>query len=638
MNAALVQKEALRQQMLLRALWGDARPGVVTGWLRDAAPRATRGLQAYGANAGALAERALKAAFPTVAQLVGDESFAGLARAFWRAEPPLQGDIAQWGAALARVHRRRTATRRGAVPRRRGPARLGGALRRTVAATRLAPPTGLECLAETEPTRLRLRLLPGAALVSSAHPVATIWHAHRSDAPDRFDPVREAFARGGGEHVLVWRDGYKAQVTALPEAAGRFTQAVVDGLSLDRALDVAGADFAFEPWLLAALQQGWLAAVRRSNPTPNQGTSHELPSRPCTASRPHAPLPRWNLCNRSRCWPRGSTLRRLFFLSGLTKIRDWDTTLALFADEYHVPLLPTELAAVLGTGGELVLPVLLALGLFGRFAALGLFVVNAVAVLSLTDIAPAALQQHQFWGSLLVGLLLWGPGRWSLDALFVSRLASTRLARTRLEWHADARPPLPPCCRSARAAGWRRERPGRLGTNRKGRARPDGVLQRLGRQRAHQRLPAMGGGRGRTPHGVKLEHVKLADTAEVGEARPRREGGRPQAEGSADMVWINGENFLAMKREGLLFGPFAESAAELRLRRHRGQADHAHRLLGAGRRHGGALGHGAADLLRRRHARAAAAAEHWPSCSRGRRRTRAASPTRSRRSSTAPRS
>lgn len=120
---------------------------------------------------------------------------------------------------------------------------------------------------------------------------------------------------------------------------------------------------------------------------------------------------------------------QVFFLSGLTKIRDWDTTLALFADEYHVPLLPTELAAVLGTGGELVLPLLLALGLFGRFAALGLFVVNFVAVLSLADIAPAALQQHQFWGSLLVGLLLWGPGRWSLDALFVARLSSTsRLA------------------------------------------------------------------------------------------------------------------------------------------------------------------------------------------------------------------
>ena len=115
---------------------------------------------------------------------------------------------------------------------------------------------------------------------------------------------------------------------------------------------------------------------------------------------------------------------QVFFMSGLTKLRDWDTTLALFADEYHVPLLPTEWAAVMGTGGELVLPVLLVLGLGGRFAALGLFVVNAVAVISLADITPAALQQHQFWGSLLLGLLLWGPGRWALDTALARRWAS----------------------------------------------------------------------------------------------------------------------------------------------------------------------------------------------------------------------
>jgi putative oxidoreductase len=105
-----------------------------------------------------------------------------------------------------------------------------------------------------------------------------------------------------------------------------------------------------------------------------------------------------------------------FFFSGLSKLHDWETTVALFTDEYHVPLLPPALAAVLGTGGELVLPVLLVLGLAGRFAAAGLSVVNVVAVLSLAEIAPAALQQHQFWGSLLLALLLWGPGRWSVDA------------------------------------------------------------------------------------------------------------------------------------------------------------------------------------------------------------------------------
>jgi len=114
---------------------------------------------------------------------------------------------------------------------------------------------------------------------------------------------------------------------------------------------------------------------------------------------------------------------QVFLLSGLTKLRDWSSTLALFEDEYHVPLLSPELAAYMGTAGELVLPLLLALGLGGRFAALGLSVVNVIAVLSLSEIAPAALLGHQLWGALLMMLALWGAGPWSLDAWWASRRA-----------------------------------------------------------------------------------------------------------------------------------------------------------------------------------------------------------------------
>ncbi len=58
--------------------------------------------------------------------------------------------------------------------------------------------------------------------------------------------------------------------------------------------------------------------------------------------------------------------------------------------------------------------------------------------------------------------------------------------------------------------------------------------------------------------GVKLEHVKVSDTAEVVKrVRAEKAAGRV-GDGSADLVWINGENFLAMKREGLLFGPWSE--------------------------------------------------------------------------------
>jgi putative oxidoreductase len=107
---------------------------------------------------------------------------------------------------------------------------------------------------------------------------------------------------------------------------------------------------------------------------------------------------------------------QVFLLSGLTKIRDWSVTLALFQDEYHVPFLPPEVAAYLGTAGELGLSALLMIGLGSRFAACGLTVINIMAVLSLEEIAPAALAGHQLWGVLIAAVLLWGAGRWSADA------------------------------------------------------------------------------------------------------------------------------------------------------------------------------------------------------------------------------
>ena len=110
---------------------------------------------------------------------------------------------------------------------------------------------------------------------------------------------------------------------------------------------------------------------------------------------------------------------RDFFLSGLTKIRDWDTTLALFQDEYHVPVLPPELAAIGGTFGELFFPVLLVLGLGTRFAAVGMSLVNVMAVVSywhvLKDLEPA-LAMHVTWAILLLVILFHGPGKISLDA------------------------------------------------------------------------------------------------------------------------------------------------------------------------------------------------------------------------------
>jgi putative oxidoreductase len=120
-----------------------------------------------------------------------------------------------------------------------------------------------------------------------------------------------------------------------------------------------------------------------------------------------------------------------FFKSGLVKISGWDATLALFREDYSVPLLPPDLAAYAGAGGELVLPLLLFAGLFSRPAALGLFCVNAVAVISYPQLlefeCPAAINDHFYWGVLMLVLIASGPGRFSADALIGKRIEAEPL-------------------------------------------------------------------------------------------------------------------------------------------------------------------------------------------------------------------
>lgn len=111
-------------------------------------------------------------------------------------------------------------------------------------------------------------------------------------------------------------------------------------------------------------------------------------------------------------------LFRVFFLSGLTKLRSWDSTLYLFSNEYHVPVLPPAVAAVMGAGGELIFPVLLLLGWQGRFAAAGLFFVNLVAVLSYPGLEPVMIKDHVLWAVLIAYLFFHGVGRWSLQGIF----------------------------------------------------------------------------------------------------------------------------------------------------------------------------------------------------------------------------
>ena len=102
----------------------------------------------------------------------------------------------------------------------------------------------------------------------------------------------------------------------------------------------------------------------------------------------------------------------VFWNSGVSKLANWDTAIALFTDEYRVPLLPPELAAYMAASIELSMPVLLVLGLLTRPAAVVLLGMTAVIEIF---VYPQAWPTHIQWAAMLLVLLCRGAGAISLD-------------------------------------------------------------------------------------------------------------------------------------------------------------------------------------------------------------------------------
>jgi putative oxidoreductase len=102
----------------------------------------------------------------------------------------------------------------------------------------------------------------------------------------------------------------------------------------------------------------------------------------------------------------------VFWNSAQAKLANWDTAIALFTDEYKVPLLPPETAADMALGIELTMPVLLVLGLLTRTAALVLLGMTAVIEIF---VYPLAWPTHIQWAAMLLVLLCRGAGTLSLD-------------------------------------------------------------------------------------------------------------------------------------------------------------------------------------------------------------------------------
>jgi putative oxidoreductase len=165
------------------------------------------------------------------------------------------------------------------------------------------------------------------------------------------------------------------------------------------------------PSLAVQLHQRWLApVVQRMNQLPYS---------------PLAFLARFSIA--AVFWQSGQTKVQGFAINIISGTYQWgwprlaDGVIDLFESEYNLPLLPPELAATMATLGEHVFPVFILLGFATRFSALALLGMTAVIQLL---VYPGAYPTHGVWASVLLLLIMQGPGKWSLDHGLASKHAS----------------------------------------------------------------------------------------------------------------------------------------------------------------------------------------------------------------------
>lgn len=261
---------ARQQQALLVALWqprlADATQIIASQAYLDCSAgqkRLERGLSAYRANAAEVAARVLAAAYPAVAQALGPENFEPMARQLWLREPPLRGDLAQWGEALPAFIESRPDLHQ-AEPHLADLARLEWALHAIASgADEAADTASLRILTEAEPSALTLVVARGCRVIESAWPIVDLARAWRAgdDAAAQALLDESALSLGAPQAAVVWRQGFApAWRLAQPQEA-QFLAALQENQSLLDSL-AAAPGFDFNAWLAPALHSGLLLGAR----------------------------------------------------------------------------------------------------------------------------------------------------------------------------------------------------------------------------------------------------------------------------------------------------------------------------------------------------------------------------------------
>ncbi|WP_374666516.1 putative DNA-binding domain-containing protein [Ramlibacter sp.] len=257
---------AAQQQALVAALWARGPQEALALAAAHLVPEATtlRGLRAYRSNGRALAVRALAAAYPSVAALLGEDNFEAVAQAVWLAHPPVRGDMAEWGGDLPAWIASRADLAQ-AEPYLADVARVDWALHVAASAADAEPDlASLALLQQHDPDTLTLVLAPGTQVIESPWPVVSLVQAHAGDGVS-LDEAAARLRAGEAEPALVWREGLRPRVRVAASGEAAFGRALQAGGSLAQALDAAPA-FDFAAWLSPAVATGLLTGAALMNP------------------------------------------------------------------------------------------------------------------------------------------------------------------------------------------------------------------------------------------------------------------------------------------------------------------------------------------------------------------------------------
>lgn len=249
---------AAQQQALVEALFFWPAEDAMKEVAARAMDTGARGLKAYQSNGHLLGERALLGAYPVLAQLVGGDSFGDLARAFWHAQPPQRGDLAQWGQALPAFVQ--ASVQLVDEPYLADVARVEWALHTAATAANAEPDLStLALLTSEDPALLLPALAPGCAVLHSRWPVASIVGAHLDNTPTLAEAGALLRSRVA-ESTVVWRQGMRPRARLALQGEAPALQVLLAAGTLGAALDAAPT-LDVGAWLPMAVQTGLLLSV-----------------------------------------------------------------------------------------------------------------------------------------------------------------------------------------------------------------------------------------------------------------------------------------------------------------------------------------------------------------------------------------